>query len=109
MFTFDLPSKYMRFEPLIDSLISEPNIIIPNSKVSQQYVQQFGNAIKVLRQKKLLHKSRDRRLKETTYILKCSNFYVPSSVVKIKNNKNHIKYVFSSMGVPKVDVPEVLL
>lgn len=109
MFTFDLPSKYVKFEPLVDRLISEPNVIIPNSKVNQQYIQQFGNAVKSLRQKKLLHKSRDRRLRETTYILKCSNFYIHGSVVKNKNGKNHVKYVFNTMGVPKVDIPEVLL
>jgi len=104
MFTLSIKPKYVELENLMDHLMTDPVVVVKNPKV----VQSLGIHARDLRKKKLLHISPDLRLKETSIILKCSNYYTPGNVAKKTGPNSTIDYVFNTPGIPKITLPDIL-
>lgn len=104
MFTLSIKPKYVELENLMDHLMVDPVVIVKKPKV----VQRLGIHARELRRKKLLHISPDLRLKETSIILKCSNYYAPGSVTKKIGQNGTIDYTFNTVGIPKITLPDLL-
>lgn len=104
MFTLSIKPKYVELENLMDHLMVDPVVVVKNPKV----VQSLGIHARELRKKKLLHISPDLRLKETSIILKCSNYYTPGSVTKKVGTNATIDYIFNTPGIPKITLPDFL-
>lgn len=97
MFKVSLSRKYPKVVNLMDRCISEPVVLESNKRT----LDLFGIYTRELKTKKLLHKSADRHLHETSLILKCSDYYTPGIVKKVKNNKQ-IHYIFEHTDIPKI-------
>jgi len=107
MFRMSIKPKYVDLEYLMDQLIKNPVVVITNTKRNTKVMQLLGMYGQELRQKKLLSKSYDRRLKETTLILKCNNFYTPGTIEKKKSANHTTDYIFNTVGIPKVALLEI--
>lgn len=102
MFTISIKPQYKEIISLIDILIDEPGVLVKNPKL----VRRLGIHAKELRRQKLLHISPDPELKETSIVLKCSNYYTPGLVTKKKSANHTTDYIFNTVGIPKITLPE---
>ena len=103
MFTVSIKPKHVEIVDLMDVLIEKPGVLAKNPRL----VQRLGIHAKELRKRGLLHISPDPELRETSIILKCSNYYTPGVVTKKKSRNHTIDYTFNTVGVPKITLPEV--
>jgi len=107
MFTLPIKPKYIVLEDLVDHLIVEPVVVVKNTKNNTKAVQLLGIFGRELRRKKMLNMSYDPKLKETSLILKCNNYYNPGSVIKKKNGHGSINYMFNDISIPKITWPKI--
>lgn len=107
MFTLPIKQKYIKLENLMDNLMIDPVVVVKNTKINTKTVQLLGIFGQELRRKKMLNVSYDPKLKETTLILKCNNFYNPGAVTKKINDHGCIKYIFNDTNIPKITWPKI--
>ena len=103
MFTVSIKPKYVEIVDLMDVLIEKPGILAKNPRLMQR----LGMHTKELRKRGLLHISLDPQLKETSIILKCSNYYTPGVVTKKKSRNHTVDYTFNTVGVPNIILPKI--
>ena len=98
MYKLSIKPKYKEVEMMMYKLIEMPVLIVKdNAKIRS-----LGIQAKSLRDVGLLHISQDPKLRETTCILKCSNYYIPGNAKKIKRRNCSIDYTFDMTNMIKL-------